>query len=135
MIIEDYLNIIKIRHIETVNPTIKNISKEFINDKTIDAVTYPIKVEFYKNDKHLYLENNFHDVIYSIKCNTDISLKVNDVIKPINTYVLQGDNTHIEFCVDKSAVEKIILEFTGCIFSNTVKHEFKYYTKNNIICM
>jgi hypothetical protein len=133
MHIEEYLDIIKIKNLKSVNPSYGDIYTEFLNDKTLDAVTYSVKLEFETRDKCLHIENNFHDVIFNIKCNNDISLKVNDVIKPINSHILQNGNIHTEFCVDKSTVEKITLEFTGCFFSNTVKHEFKYYIKNNII--
>lgn len=133
MNIEEYLGIIKIKELNTVNPAVEDIYNEFKKDKSLDAVKYKVIYEINQNDEYPVIQNNSHDIIYNIKCNSNVSLKVNDVLKPLESYIFQDENVNTKLCINKDCKDNIIIEFTGYFVSNIVKHEFRYYLKNNLL--
>lgn len=139
MDISQYLNMIKIKNLHIVNPSLKDIIQELSQDFTIDAISYKLRHDFppdcdFSKLYRLNTKYGCYDIITNFTSNLPIRIKVDDNHLEIHDkHILLNQDTSVHFEVDSKDSSECYIEFTAYTFSKVVKHEFVYYRRNNLL--
>jgi len=138
MNIDNYLDIILIKHVITPNTSIDELFNPLIYNKMLDAVSYTKEDKIIINDtENLYILNTYFDIIKDITFDSDISIIINN--KEINnlenlTLPVISLKTDIYLKFNKTPQKVINIYYRGYILNSIPRLEFlNYYNKYKIV--